>query len=95
MKDMTAAERAAYVQWRSAQQKAIAKVNYAKYSGRLPYLTGAINCVDCAEPATRYDHRDYDKPLDVEPVCRSCNQKRGPARLPDIFSAPPGKQEAA
>lgn len=40
----------------------------------------AAPCVDCGEPATDYDHRDYSKPLDVEPVCRSCNMKRGPAQ---------------
>lgn len=42
-------------------------------------------CVDCGKTAREYDHRDYNKPLDVQPVCRSCNLKRGPAiakRLP-------------
>lgn len=38
-----------------------------------------LACVDCSGPASEYDHRDYAKPLSVEPVCRSCNQKRGPA----------------
>lgn len=37
-------------------------------------------CVDCAIPAAQYDHRDYSKPLDVAPVCRSCNRKRGSAK---------------
>lgn len=37
-------------------------------------------CVDCGEQARDYDHRDYQKPLTVEPVCRSCNLRRGPAR---------------
>lgn len=36
-------------------------------------------CVDCGAPAREYDHRDYNKPLEVEPVCRRCNMKRGPA----------------
>jgi hypothetical protein len=36
-------------------------------------------CVDCGKPATRYDHRDYSKPLDVQPVCAGCNSRRGPA----------------
>lgn len=36
-------------------------------------------CVDCGLPAHDYDHRDYGKPLAVDPVCRSCNCKRGPA----------------
>lgn len=38
-------------------------------------------CVDCGAPATDYDHRDYNKPLDVDPVCRPCNYKRGPAAV--------------
>ena len=36
-------------------------------------------CTDCGGPALDYDHRDYNQPLKVEPVCRSCNKKRGPA----------------
>jgi hypothetical protein len=27
-----------------------------------------------------YEHRDYTKPLQVEPVCRSCNALRGPGK---------------
>ncbi len=47
-------------------------------AGRLLRAKGQA-CVDCAKPATCYDHRDYRLPLQVEPVCRSCNQKRGRA----------------
>jgi NAD-dependent SIR2 family protein deacetylase len=36
-------------------------------------------CIDCGEMADRYDHRDYNKPLDVVPVCRKCNAQRGKA----------------
>lgn len=36
-------------------------------------------CADCGEQAGHYDHRDYNFPLVVEPVCRSCNARRGPA----------------
>jgi len=36
-------------------------------------------CVDCCGPATGYDHRDYNHPLRVDPICHSCNAKRGPA----------------
>lgn len=36
-------------------------------------------CVDCGKPALDYDHSDYLKPTEVEPVCRGCNQRRGPA----------------
>lgn len=39
----------------------------------------SCTCADCGAPAIDYDHRDYNRPLDVQPVCRSCNKKRGPA----------------
>lgn len=38
-----------------------------------------LTCLDCGAPAQVYDHRDYNKPLEVEPVCHACNIKRGPA----------------
>lgn len=38
-----------------------------------------FQCVDCYRDAEVYDHRDYTKPLDVQPVCRGCNLCRGPA----------------
>lgn len=37
-----------------------------------------LSCVDCGAQATIYEHRDYTKPLDVEPVCHKCNSARGP-----------------
>lgn len=36
-------------------------------------------CVDCGVVAQEYDHRDYNHPLKVEPVCKRCNRLRGPA----------------
>ncbi len=48
--------------------------------GRLLSLSkNYILCIDCGSRATDYDHRDYNKPLEVEPVCQSCNLKRGRA----------------
>jgi hypothetical protein len=48
-----------------------------------------FSCVDCGFPAHAYDHRDYNKPLDVAPVCYTCNRKRGAAlpfvRIDDTF----------
>jgi ribosomal protein L40E len=38
----------------------------------------ANQCADCGDPATVYDHRDYEKPMAVVPVCRACNVHRGP-----------------
>lgn len=46
--------------------------------GYLP-RPSSLTCLDCGAPAQAYDHRDYNKPLDVEPVCHACNVKRGPA----------------
>jgi len=42
-------------------------------------------CVDCGRRAFCYDHRHYGKPLEFEPVCRTCNHNRGPAL--DVLSA--------
>lgn len=36
-------------------------------------------CKDCGGVAVEYDHRDYSKPLAVDPVCRRCNLRRGAA----------------
>ena len=55
---------------------------------RLPRLrdwSGKTNhirkCVDCGRSADSYDHRDYFKPLQAEPVCNGCNRRRGSAIL--------------
>ena len=37
-----------------------------------------LRCADCSGPASQYEHRDYNDPLVVVPVCRSCNCRRGP-----------------
>lgn len=53
-------------------------VKAAIRAGYLHPLDGSIYCVDCGATAEVYDHRDYSRPLVVEPVCRSCNCRRGP-----------------
>jgi len=47
-------------------------------SGEIPPAKTLV-CVDCGGSAREYEHREYLRPLDVVPVCRSCNLKRGPA----------------
>jgi len=37
----------------------------------------AHSCADCGNQARDWDHRDYLRPLEVDPLCRSCNIKRG------------------
>ena len=61
------------------QKKAIALVAKAVKKGDLQPAKN-YQCVDCGANAFCYDHRDYSKPLDVVPVCRKCNFKRGPAK---------------
>lgn len=51
-------------------------VRAAIITGVLPPAK-SLRCADCGAQAQQYDHRDYSKPLDVDPVCRSCNAKRG------------------
>ena len=62
-----------------ANQKATSLVAKAVKNGLLPHIS-TRTCVDCGKPAKHYDHRDYDKPLEVEPVCVKCNSARGPAK---------------
>ena len=72
-------------------------VAVAKEMGYLPKLDGSVACVDCGAPALEYDHRDYSRPLDVDPVCKSCNRRRGTAVWPQprIFGTAPASSEAA
>lgn len=62
-------------------RRAAALVAAAVRKGALPPARD-LSCVDCGAPADGYDHRDYTKPLDVEPCCLSCNKKRGPGYWP-------------
>ena len=51
-------------------------------SGVLPSLkAGDVACADCGAVADRYDHRNYARPLEVDPVCATCNQLRGAGRI--------------
>jgi hypothetical protein len=64
-------------------------INSAVAKGLLPRARTLL-CVDCGSQATEYEHRDYLEPMKVEPVCHSCNLKRGPAldsRLRSITAA--------
>lgn len=46
-------------------------------AGDMPHPSTLI-CADCGIQAECYDHRDYAMPLDVDPVCKGCNNRRGP-----------------
>lgn len=60
-------------------RRATAQVKRAIKHGLIPAISHDTKCVDCGNPARDYEHRYYTRPLDVEPVCRGCNQRRGPA----------------
>jgi putative transcriptional regulator len=51
-----------------------------KHAVKVGFLLHPSNyiCMDCnRRQAECYDHRDYNKPLDVDAVCLQCNSKRG------------------
>ena len=78
---LKAADRKAY---KESQIRAGMAVSGAIQEGKLANLKETvISCTDCKKSrATVYEHRDYAKPLEVDPVCNRCNRLRGPAKLP-------------
>ncbi len=54
--------------------KARTQTTLAIKSGRLP-VANAWTCLGCREQATEYHHHDYQRPLDVTPLCRDCHVK--------------------
>lgn len=77
---LTTADR---IVWKKSAMWAAQRVRRAVVAGELTDLRSeVVNCLDCGvNRAVAYDHRDYSKPLEVQPVCHSCNLKRGPAVL--------------
>lgn len=52
----------------------------ARLANRFPPAS-QFKCVDCGDDAYVYDHRDYEKPMQFEPVCYPCNKRRGNAHV--------------
>lgn len=77
-------EERAYLAW---QAWSGACVRVAVYCGLIAPARN-MRCTDCAKPAHEYDHRDYGKPFDIDPVCKGCNRKRGKAIFP-LGNMPP------
>lgn len=65
--------------FRTPKRAAHLAVARARRSGDL-LPPSTYYCTDCGASAEHYDHRDYVKTLDIEPVCRTCNYRRGPAK---------------
>jgi hypothetical protein len=72
-----------FIKRSTLQHRAAHVVLRAVRSGAIPEAK-TLACVDCGKPAQCWDHRDYDKPMHIEPVCRGCNKARGPALAPSI-----------
>ena len=43
-----------------------------------------FRCMDCGSAAVCYEHRNYYKPLDVDPVCKKCDINRGMGYPPPL-----------
>jgi hypothetical protein len=66
--------------YQAMSQRAHSIVSQAVKDGKLPDLKKVkTKCSDCEKRAVHHDHRDYARPLEVSPVCRGCNRKRGSA----------------
>lgn len=60
------------------RRKILRNIAHAQQFRGFPRPAG--KCVDCKQyDAKFYEHRDYFKPWDVQPVCGGCNRSRGPA----------------
>lgn len=68
-------------EWRAFAHRAVKK---AIRLGFLPALDGSQRCVDCGGIATQYEHRDYSRVIDVEPICCGCNLRRPRAPMPQV-----------
>ena len=90
---MTPAEIIAYKKRRAANPVRYRVMNYAWYLTEKAIRKGVLQpphrylCVDCHGIAQTYDHRFYTRPLDVVPVCRSCNWQRKSAYDLDMICA--------
>lgn len=69
----TARDEVNYLQMRDKAHKILQEQKYRGYKDS----PEGEKCVDCGEPAKHWEHRNYARPLIVEPVCHSCNLKRG------------------
>lgn len=57
------------------------KWTHARRKGLIESAVGK-QCVDCGGEANQYDHRNYIKYLEVEPICGKCNSNRPEAYPP-------------
>lgn len=63
------------------RKRARGLVDRAIKRGELPPAK-TQECKDCGNQAFCYDHRDYNRPLMVDAVCKKCDARRGPGSPP-------------
>ena len=61
-----------YMKMRGWAASVVQNAKYRGYVGR----PEDQKCVDCGKQAKHWEHRNYARPLIIEPVCQSCNLKR-------------------
>ena len=81
---------ARYLAWQRSARLVLQKS--LKDGSFIKVRDSGLSCVDCDGPATCWEHRDYSKPLDVEPCCHGCNVRRAEAHVPDYFPEPTTRQ---
>lgn len=72
-------KRRSILRGQEAAKVCVAKATKRGMLPRVRFNKGEAWCRDCGFYASSYDHRDYNKPLAVDPVCWECNVLRGPA----------------
>lgn len=63
---------------RDEARRATSEVTKAIKNGEMD-RADAHPCADCGKQGRDWDHRDHLRPLDVVPLCKGCNVKRGTA----------------
>ena len=60
---------------RIKKRKAYQVYHKAQRDGLIPNVKTLV-CEDCGNQAENYHHEDYDKPLDLTPLCEECHRRR-------------------
>ena len=62
----------AYAKRNRSKRNAHGMVYWATERGHIP-KAAELNCEKCDEKATDYHHDDYERPMDVRPLCARCH----------------------
>jgi len=62
-------------EWREKKRRANIIIGNMVARGKLISATH-LACIGCGKMGAEYHHENYDKPLDVIPLCRKCHSPR-------------------